>query len=250
MRGLARLVRTFTRRLKIEAWTLRVKLAARRSGGRVEVHFERGAYFDAGPVIRFAPRGSGNARTRIAVGCDTVLRRDLEVEVWALADNSLELGEEVVIGSDVHLELRGGTVRVGARSTIRSGTVLKSDGTLSLGTDVLVSYACTLHCTERIRIGDHAVLAELVGVTDSDHQLDGSATPLMQQPLSITPTEIEGNVLVSRCATILRGSHVGRDSLIAAGSVVRRGDYPPHSLLAGAPARRIGDLRESPTQEP
>lgn len=54
---------------------------------------------------------------------------------------------------------------------------------------------------------------------------------------------IEDGALVGMNATILSGAHIGAGALVAAGAVVREGQVvPPHTLVAGVPARSLGAL--------
>lgn len=50
---------------------------------------------------------------------------------------------------------------------------------------------------------------------------------------------IEEGASVGAAATVIGGVRIGAWALVAAGSVVTR-DVPPHALVAGVPARRIG----------
>ncbi len=53
------------------------------------------------------------------------------------------------------------------------------------------------------------------------------------------PTRVGRSATIGANATIICGNDIGDYSLIAAGAVVSR-DVPPHALVAGVPARRIG----------
>ncbi len=51
---------------------------------------------------------------------------------------------------------------------------------------------------------------------------------------------IEDHCLVGIGAVIMDGAVIGRGSIVAGGAVVSEGSvFPPHSIIAGVPARRI-----------
>jgi UDP-2-acetamido-3-amino-2,3-dideoxy-glucuronate N-acetyltransferase len=52
-------------------------------------------------------------------------------------------------------------------------------------------------------------------------------------------THVERGATIGANATVLCGHHIGAYAMVAAGAVVTR-DVPPHALVAGVPARRIG----------
>lgn len=59
------------------------------------------------------------------------------------------------------------------------------------------------------------------------------------------PTVIEDHVFVGENATVLMGARVGHHSVVAAGSVVlEHAVIPPHSLVAGVPARVVRSIRD------
>ena len=56
---------------------------------------------------------------------------------------------------------------------------------------------------------------------------------------------IEDNVLVGMSSTIMDDAHIGRDSVVGAGSLVTQGkQFPPRSLIMGAPARVVRELSD------
>lgn len=58
-------------------------------------------------------------------------------------------------------------------------------------------------------------------------------------------TRIETRASIGSNATILGGITVGAGALVGAGAVVTK-DVPDFSIVAGVPARIVGDTRESP----
>lgn len=113
-----------------------------------------------------------------------------------------------------------------------------------------------------IRIGDRCVLgrdteiialesvvleddvwtaAGAVYITDHNHRYDQvDGTPIGRQwPMDIRPVRIGAGSVLSTKVTVLAGADIGHHTLVAAGAVVRSGSYPPHTVLAGVPARPV-----------
>jgi acetyltransferase-like isoleucine patch superfamily enzyme len=82
--------------------------------------------------------------------------------------------------------------------------------------------------------------ARVLGSTHSGVPVD---VPIVQTDLHIKPVTIEAWADVGTGATILPGITVGRGSLVGAGAVVTH-DVAPFSIVAGVPARVIGDRRD------
>ena len=89
-----------------------------------------------------------------------------------------------------------------------------------------------------IRIGEGALIATGAYITDADwHGKYHRVFP----PGSTSEVVLENNVWVADSAMILKGVHIGQNSIVGAGAVVTR-DVPANCIVAGNPARRVGEL--------
>jgi acetyltransferase-like isoleucine patch superfamily enzyme len=234
------------RRIRFRMWVAELRLRLRAAGARLELDAPHGAVLESKPVVKAYPLGAGGGVFRLRIGADVRIGSLLVIELFALGDNLLALGTGSVIQNSVRLILRGGSIEIGRRTSLRDGAWLKSDGELKLGDNVQISQYDALHCDQRLELGDWVGLAERVTVLDSDHGFDGSDVHFRDQALQVEPTVIGANTFAAAGAVILRGTRLGKNSFVAANAVVRGGDYEPGSLLAGIPAKVV-DRREAPS---
>ena len=59
----------------------------------------------------------------------------------------------------------------------------------------------------------------------------------------LTPSIVEDDAVIAGCVTILLAVTIGRDSVVAAGSVVTK-DVPPATVVKGIPARSMMKRQE------
>jgi len=71
----------------------------------------------------------------------------------------------------------------------------------------------------------------------------GSVIAGVVEPPSASPVVIEDRVVIGANAVVLEGVRVGEGSVVAAGAVVVD-DVPPHTVVAGVPARAIKKVDE------
>ena len=92
-----------------------------------------------------------------------------------------------------------------------------------------------------VTIGNHVNLAQGITVTALNHNFGDTEKCIDEQGVSTTPVTIGDDVWIGANAVILPGVHIGQHCVIAAGAVVTK-DVPPHSLVAGVPAKIIKQI--------
>jgi acetyltransferase-like isoleucine patch superfamily enzyme len=172
---------------------------------------------------------------------DDKLNALLRTAIWSAGARSAGAGLRVGSGASfLHLE----TFEIGAGVFIGSQAYVQGrfDGTCRIGDHVWIgpqSYfdARDLVIEEYVGWGPGA---RVLGSTHTGIPVD---IPIVQTDLTIRPVTIEAWADVGTSATILPGITVGRGSLVGAGAVVTH-DVPPFAVVAGVPARIIGDRRD------
>ena len=89
-----------------------------------------------------------------------------------------------------------------------------------------------------VDIGSHVNLAQGITVTALNHNFSDANKRIDEQGVSTSPVTIEDDVWIGANAVILPGVTIGEHCVVAAGAVVTK-DVPPHSLVAGVPAKVI-----------
>lgn len=92
-----------------------------------------------------------------------------------------------------------------------------------------------------VEIGNNVNLAQGITVTALNHNFSDTNKRIDEQGVSTNPVTIEDDVWVGANAVILPGVTIGEHSVVAAGAVVTK-DVPPHSLVAGVPAKVIKNI--------
>ena len=92
-----------------------------------------------------------------------------------------------------------------------------------------------------VTIGSHVNLAQGITVTALNHNFADTEKRIDEQGVSTKPVVIEDDIWIGANATILPGVSIGEHSVVAAGAVVTK-DVPPHSLVAGVPAKVIKQI--------
>lgn len=105
---------------------------------------------------------------------------------------------------------------------------------LVIGKASMLSIGCFLDLSEGITIGDRVSFGPEVMVITGAHQYKDGRRRAGQ--LNAQPVTIGRGAWLGARAIILPGVTIGEGAIVAAGAVVTQ-DVPPHTLVAGVPAR-------------
>ncbi|MBI4770818.1 MAG: acyltransferase [Chloroflexi bacterium] len=110
----------------------------------------------------------------------------------------------------------------------------------SIGEHGGVSRFCIINARGGVIIGDYAGCGPMTQIISYSHKMyeeDNELHPY-ERGAEAAPVVIEDHAWVGAHCTIMMGVTIGREAIVAAGSVVTR-DVPPYTIVAGAPARPI-----------
>ncbi|MEE1930713.1 acyltransferase [Streptomyces sp. TRM 70351] len=139
----------------------------------------------------------------------------------------IELGDHCVIGADVTLT-----------AGMMPGLDLGADTVLRLGDGVVLGRGSHVIADTTVTVGDDVFFGPYCYVTSTNHSYDDPHQPVGKQWPRSAPVEIGSGSWLGHGAVVLPGARLGRNVVVAAGSVVR-GEVPDHAVVAGAPARVV-----------
>jgi len=114
---------------------------------------------------------------------------------------------------------------------------------LVIGERCVIGARTSLTAHESIVIGDDVWCGQDVFVSDSSHGYQDPETPIGAQFGEHRPVSIGSGSWIGHGAIILPGTVIGRNVVVAAGSVVR-GRVEDHAVVGGVPARVIRRLEQ------
>lgn len=134
------------------------------------------------------------------------------------------LGAHTVVTVTSHLGRMGTGFRLGARSGLGDYCHVGASGGVTIGEDVIAGSYVSFHSQEHI-FADPNLPVRSQGVTEAG-------------------ISVENGCWLGARVTVLDGTTIGENSVVAAGAVVK-GHFPPRSLIGGVPGRILRNLGES-----
>jgi len=121
---------------------------------------------------------------------------------------------------------------------------------LLIGNEVGISGA-VIYAWRHISLGDRVFLGADCAIYDSDfHPLDAEARHQLDIPsVGVAPVKIESDVWIGARGLVLKGVTIGRGAVVAAGAVVTT-NVPPGAIVAGVPAKVVGQVPGKTQPEP
>lgn len=112
---------------------------------------------------------------------------------------------------------------------------------ITIGKNCLISEFTVIRGQGGVTIGDNVYTSPFVQIVAVNHVYDDPHRPIIEQGITAQGIVIEDDVWIGSSAIILDGVRVGKGAVVAAGAVVSR-DVPPHTVVAGIPAKVIKEI--------
>lgn len=116
------------------------------------------------------------------------------------------------------------------------------DGRLLVGDDVAIGQGFHVTAMGPISIGSGTLITGYVSVTDIEHEYCVIDIPVLQQASKWKETRIGRNCFLGMGARVQAGTILGDGCIVGANAVVR-GEFPPYSVIVGAPGRVVKRYR-------
>ena len=158
------------------------------------------------------------------IAADVILGRDVRIFQPDLVNlYGCSIGDETKVGAFVEIQKNA---IIGARCKISSHT-----------------FIC-----EGVEIEDECFIGHGVMFTNDVYPkaVNRDGTLQTEADWQVIKTKVKTRVSIGSNATIIAGVTIGEGALIGAGSVVTK-DVPDFAIVAGVPARVMGDVRERTT---
>lgn len=152
--------------------------------------------------------------------------------IFRRGSGTIEIGENVTVNSDPMSNMLG--------MTQRTYIVNRGKGCIKIGNRVGISGA-TVYAWDRVEIGDGTIIGTGTKIMDTDfHPVDPQARleGRHAEATKSAPVVIGKNVFIGCNCIILKGTQIGDNCTVGAGSVVS-GTYGDGQIIAGNPARVI-----------
>ncbi len=177
----------------------------------------------------------------------------LRMEGWAAIERGVRLrmaekitlAQGVYLDEGVYLHACPNGINLGQGTLVMHGAVLHvynfrgiPHSGITVGRDCLIGEYTVIRGQGGVRIGDRVYTSPLVQILAVNHVYDDPRRSFVDQGITAEGVVIEDDVWLGAGAIVTDGVCIGRGAVVAAGAVVTR-DVPPHTVVAGVPARPI-----------
>jgi acetyltransferase-like isoleucine patch superfamily enzyme len=141
----------------------------------------------------------------------------------------------------------------GKSPVIESGVIFNDANLIEFGNNCIFGRNVVISAGDSngIYIGNLVAIADGTFIRSANHRFDNLNVPIRNQGHDSNEIEfnnnsysvvIEDDVWIGARAILLSGAHIGKGSIISAGSVVSN-NIPPYSIVVGNPARVVANRK-------
>jgi acetyltransferase-like isoleucine patch superfamily enzyme len=175
------------------------------------------------------------------------------MEGWAAIENgvrlrfasNIRLGAGSYLDQGVYLHAAPNGIEIGRGTLVMHGSVLHvynfrniPHAGIRIGNDSLIGEYNVIRGQGGVTIGNRVYTSPMVQILAVNHIFDDRKRPFVEQGITAEGIEVEDDVWIGSGAILTDGVRIGRGAVVAAGAVVTH-DVPPHTVVAGVPARVV-----------
>jgi acetyltransferase-like isoleucine patch superfamily enzyme len=168
---------------------------------------------------------------------------------------NIRLGHGAYLDENTYLHATPGGIRIGANTIVMHGAVLHvynfrgiPQSQITIGRDSLIGEYTVIRGQGGVTIGDRVYTSPFTQIIAVNHVFDDPARPFVEQGITAEGIVVEDDVWLGANVVVTDGVRIGKGAVVAAGAVVTR-DVPPHTVVAGVPARAIKEIDGTGVQE-
>lgn len=170
--------------------------------------------------------------------------------------NQIRLAHGVYLDEGSYLHACPQGITIGQNSIVMHGAILHvynframPQSGIRIGRDCLIGEYCVIRGQGGVTIGDRVYTSPFTQIIAVNHVFDDPTRPFTEQGITAEGIVIEDDVWLGASAVITDGVRIGRGAVVAAGAVVTK-DVPPHTVVAGVPARPVREIDGQPLGKP
>jgi acetyltransferase-like isoleucine patch superfamily enzyme len=162
--------------------------------------------------------------------------------------SNIRLGHGSYLDEGVYIHAMPAGVEIGANTLVMHGSVLHvynfrdlPHAGIRIGCDGLIGEYSVIRGQGGVTIGDRVYTSPMTQIIAVNHVFNDPNRPFIDQGITAEGIVIEDDVWIGSAAVITDGVRIGKGSIVAAGAVVTH-DVPPHTVVAGIPARVVKQI--------
>ncbi len=162
--------------------------------------------------------------------------------------SNIRLGHGSYLDESVYIHACPAGVEIGPNTLVMHGAVLHvynfrdlPHAWIRIGRDSLIGEYTVIRGQGGVTIGDRVYTSPMTQIIAVNHVFDDPTRPFVEQGITAEGITIEDDVWLGSGAVVTDGVHIGQGAVVAAGAVVTQ-NVPPHTIVAGVPARVIRQI--------
>ncbi len=180
----------------------------------------------------------------------------LQMEGWAAIENGvrlrfanyIRLSHGAFLDQGTYLHACPNGIEIGANTIIMHGAILHvynfrnlPHAGIKIGRESLIGEYTVIRGQGGVHIGDRVYTSPFTQIIAVNHVFDDPNQPFVDQGITAEGIVIEDDVWLGSGSIVTDGVRVGKGAVVAAGAVITK-DVPPHTVVAGVPAKPVKDI--------